>query len=91
MHGFVEPDYQYLFSVSRCAKEQASAATNKTTQPNVGLKSIQEFAMPLPPLAEQSCIVARVNELRSLCAGLRQRLTACQTAQAHFADALVTI
>jgi type I restriction enzyme S subunit len=89
MHGFVEPDYQYMFSVSGCAKEQASAATNKTTQPNVGLKSIQEFAMPLPPLAEQSRIVARVNELRSLCADLRQRLSFAQKSQSQLAQVLV--
>ena len=37
--GFIEPDYQYLFSVSGCAKAQAASATNKTTQPNVGLRA----------------------------------------------------
>jgi type I restriction enzyme S subunit len=41
-------------------------------------------------LNEQFRIVTRVNELRSLCADLRQRLVACQTAQAHLADALAT-
>ena len=39
LRGFVESDYQYLFSVSECAKAQAASATNKTTQPNVGLKT----------------------------------------------------
>jgi type I restriction enzyme S subunit len=91
MHGFVEPDYQHLFSISGCAKDQASAATNKTTQPNVGLKSIQSFAMPLPPLAEQSRIVTRVNELRALCADLRERLGAAHSTQGYLADALVAV
>ena len=89
MHGFVEPDYQHLFSISGCAKDQASAATNKTTQPNVGLKSIQSFAMPLPPLAEQSRIVTRVNELRLLCTNLCERLKKTRSVQSHLADALV--
>jgi type I restriction enzyme S subunit len=89
MHGYVEPDYQYMFSVSGCAKEQASAATNKTTQPNVGLKSIQGFVMPLPPLAEQSRIITRVNELQALCEELRVRLTASKLTQSHLADALM--
>jgi type I restriction enzyme S subunit len=44
----------------------------------------------LPPITEQSRIVTRVNELRALCADLRQRLKAGQTTQAHLADALVT-
>ncbi len=89
LRGCVEPDYQYLFSISGCAKAQAADATNKTTQPNVGLKSIQEYLVPLPPLAEQSRIVARVESLRRLCADLRQRLAASQTAQAQLAGALV--
>ena len=89
LRGFVEPDYQYLFSVSGCAKKQAASATNKTTQPNVGLKSIQEFLVPLPPLPEQSRIVTRVAQLRRLCADLRQRLAASQSTQAQLAEALV--
>ena len=81
--GFIEPDYQYLFSVSGWAKMQAASATNKTTQPNVGLKSIQEFLVPLPPLAEQSRIVARVEELMRLCDALegKGQLEATQHAQ----------
>jgi type I restriction enzyme S subunit len=48
-----------------------------------------EFVFPLPPLAEQSRIVAHVESLRRLCADVRQRLAARQTTQAHLADALV--
>ena len=87
--GFIEPDYQYLFSVSGWAKMQAASATNKTTQPNVGLKSIQEFLVPLPPLPEQSRIVTRVTALRRLCADLRQRLAEREAVQARLAEALL--
>ena len=89
LRGFIEPDYQYLFSVSGCAKAQAASATNKTTQPNVGLKSIQEFLVPLPPLPEQSRIVTCVTALRRLCADLRQRLAEREAVQARLAEALV--
>jgi type I restriction enzyme S subunit len=40
-------------------------------------------------LAEQSRIVARVEQLRRLCVDLRQRLAASRTTQGHLADALV--
>jgi type I restriction enzyme S subunit len=43
----------------------------------------------LPPLAEQSRIVSRVNELGVLCADLRQSLIAAQSTQGHLADALI--
>ena len=59
-------------------------------QPNLNVGKVKATLIPLPPLNEQFRIVTRVNELRSLCADLRQRLVACQTAQAHLADALAT-
>lgn len=43
----------------------------------------------VPPLAEQSCIVTRVAQLRRLCFELRQRLSASQSTQAHLAETLV--
>ena len=58
-------------------------------QPNLNVGKIKSTLIPLPPLSEQSRIVARVQELRRLCAELRQRLSASQTTQAHLAEALV--
>jgi type I restriction enzyme, S subunit len=83
LRGCIEPSYQYLLSMSDCVKRQAASATNKTTQPNVGLKSIQEYLVPLPPLAEQSRIVTRVEELMRLCDALEAKgqLEATQHAQ----------
>jgi type I restriction enzyme, S subunit len=89
LKGFVDPDYQFIVSISALTVDQATTATNKTTQPNVGLKSIKSFLFPLPPLAEQRRIVARVEELRRLCAQLRERLTDARRTQSHLADALV--
>ncbi|RYG09469.1 MAG: restriction endonuclease subunit S, partial [Burkholderiales bacterium] len=58
-------------------------------QPNLNVGKIKSTPIPLPPLAEQSRIVARVESLRRLCADLRQRLSASQAIQAHLAEALV--
>ena len=41
------------------------------------------------PLPEQSRIVARVTELRALCAELRQRLADAQATQSRLAQVLV--
>ena len=46
--------------------------------------------LPVPPLAEQSRIVNRVESLLRLCFELRQRMTASQSTQARLAEALVT-
>jgi len=62
--------------------------TGATIKHFVG-QALQRYEFPLPPSAEQARIVARVTELRRLCANLRQRLTASQTTQSHLAEALV--
>ena len=46
--------------------------------------------MPLPPLAEQHRIVAKVDELMTLCDQLKARLSDAQTTQLHLADAVVS-
>ena len=56
---------------------------------NLSVGKIRKIPVPLPPLAEQHRIVARVEELRRLCADLRQRLTQAQETQSRLADALV--
>ena len=65
--GFVDPKYQYIFSISGCCKDQAKAAENKNTQANVGIASIQQYIVALPPLSEQHRIVVKVDELMALC------------------------
>ena len=67
----------------------AEASATGTTIKNLGLKAIGDWPIALPPLAEQSRIVARVACLRALCADLRQRLTAARSQQALLAQALV--
>jgi type I restriction enzyme S subunit len=56
---------------------------------HVNVGDMRLAMVPLPPFAEQSRIVARIEELRRLCVDLRQRLSASQTTQAHLAEALV--
>ena len=50
---------------------------------------VKQTLIPLPPLPEQARIVARVAQLRRLCADLRQRLTQSQTALAEALAAAV--
>jgi type I restriction enzyme, S subunit len=68
----------------------ANASGTSSSMKNVSREVVLATPIPLPPLAEQSRIVARVNELRNLCADLRRRLMAGQTVQVHLADALVS-
>ncbi|MDR7307590.1 restriction endonuclease subunit S [Rhodoferax saidenbachensis] len=60
-----------------------------STMTNLNQRILIETPIALPPLAEQSRIVARVASLRALCADLRQRLTTARTQQALLAEVLV--
>jgi type I restriction enzyme, S subunit len=52
-------------------------------------KVLEQFEYPVPPLAEQHRIVAKVDELMALCDALKTNLQRAQTTQLALADALV--
>ena len=56
MTDYIDPHFQYYYAISPIAHRQALDAVNDTTQANVGLRSIQEFIVPVPPFAEQQRI-----------------------------------
>lgn len=51
---------------------------------------LEGLVCPIPPLAEQHRIVAKVNELMALCDRLKANLQTAQTTQLHLADTLVS-
>jgi len=53
---------------------QAAAAATGIAQPTVGLGSLRNFDVPVPPLAEQDRIVAKVDQLMALCDDLEAKL-----------------
>jgi type I restriction enzyme S subunit len=58
-----------------------------TAQPNISLTNAREFPIPVPPLAEQQRIVAKVDELMRWCDALEARLAEAQTTATHLLDA----
>jgi type I restriction enzyme S subunit len=60
-----------------------------TAQPNMSLTDAREFPVPVPPLAEQHRIVAKVDELMALCDRLEASLTITTTTRRRLLDALL--
>ena len=58
-------------------------------QPFVSLGKLRSFIIALPPLTEQHRIVAKVDELLTLCDQLKARLNDAQTTKLHLTDAIV--
>lgn len=81
----------FLMLLCEGMKTEVLALVDRSTHGTCKLESPKIFGLriPLPSLAEQTRIIARVSELRRLCVELRQRLVASQTTKAHLAEALV--
>ena len=81
----------YLFIALSCPDFQLQVRSRAgiSTLPIISKGKWEKLLVPLPPLAEQGRIVARVEELRALCARLRDHLTAAREVQSRLADALV--
>ena len=74
---------------SAYVQQQFGEAMNQMAQPKLSLESIKKSSVAIPPLAEQHRIVAKVDELMSLCDRLKARLQSAQTTQLYLADSLV--
>jgi len=87
--GRVPPEY-----IAICLKADAQSGrlaqffTGATIKHFAG-QELSRYFFALPPLAEQSRIVAQLEKLQSLTASLKARLTAARTKQAHLAEALI--
>ena len=65
-HGLSPSDYLVHVLNSRFVFKQATAAATGTAQKTVSLAQLRQFAIPLPPLAEQTRIVAEVERRLSV-------------------------
>ncbi|MBL8460039.1 MAG: restriction endonuclease subunit S [Zoogloea sp.] len=67
----------------------ASSAKQTTNLASINMTQLKSCVFPIPPLAEQARIIARVEELRRLCADLRARLSHRKDIQRALSAALV--
>lgn len=68
----LEPQYLKFFMESTLYWLQLREGTIATAQPNCNGKVLANMILPLPPLAEQKRIVARLEELLPLCDRLKK-------------------
>ena len=73
----------------RTAKGDLHEFAPSTAQKNINLGILTEVLIPLPPLAEQHRIVARVDELMALCDRLETSLTTTDNTRSRLLGALL--
>ena len=82
-------DYLLMYLNSDTAVDQMLGSRVITAQPNISLADVNGFPIPLPPLAEQHRIVARVDALMALCDQLEVGLKSTDTTRSRLLDAIL--
>ncbi len=86
---FLNKDYGLMLLQSEFMQRSFLGDTRTLAQPTLNIGFIRISLTPVPPLAEQHRIVAKVDELMALCDTLKTNLQNAQTTQLALADALV--
>ena len=72
---YFDSNYGYLTLENEGLKEPIfNSATGSANQANIGMGALQDWLIPLPPLAEQKEIVARVEQLLQTVAALEAQI-----------------
>lgn len=82
-------DARYFEYFIRTAKANLLEFAPATAQKNINLEILNSVLIPLPPLAEQDRIVAKVDELMALCDELETQLTTTQADSRRLLEAVL--
>lgn len=85
----VSPSYLMAFIGSPIAESTLRARKTDSTHAVFGIKKARELQIPVPPLAEQNAIIARVQELMTLCDRLEASIAAGDDTRRRLLDALL--
>ncbi|WP_236167848.1 restriction endonuclease subunit S [Pseudomonas atacamensis] len=84
---FIASRYVWLWAQSMYSRHRADG--HGGAQPALNAKKVKAFSFPLPPTAEQHRIVAKVDQLMTLCDQLKSRLSQARQVNEQLASTLV--
>ena len=82
-------DYLLLFLQSQNAQSSFKDSTRTLAQPTLNIGLIEQTPIPLPPLAEQQRIVAKVAELMAICDQLESQITEKEQDSRRFLESVL--
>jgi type I restriction enzyme, S subunit len=85
----VDRRFAYRVLTSPLGREQIFQFDNGSAQPNLSANNVKKYWIPIPPLAEQRRIVAKVDQLMALVDELETQLAASRATAKNLLEALV--
>jgi type I restriction enzyme S subunit len=85
----ISRDYLLVVLRGKPVQTYFSETTRTLAQPTLNVGAIKQTPIPLPPLAEQHRIVAKVNELMAVCDRLEVQLTTTRTESHRLLEAVL--
>jgi type I restriction enzyme S subunit len=89
IHALVDRDFLMKFMITQDFVSQAVSEDNRVAMPKINQAALSDILVPVPPLAEQRRIVAKVDELMALCDRLEMKLTTADETRRRLLDALL--
>jgi type I restriction enzyme S subunit len=87
--GLINKLYLRLLLLSDHARAAFAIAASGAVVQNLNADKVRQLAIPLPPLAEQHRIVAKVDELMVLCDQLEQQLNQADQQRRRLLEAVL--
>ena len=89
MHDYIDNRYLLITLTEPHLLERASTSAIGSTVKHLRVGDVEQLNIPLPPLAEQHRIVAKVDQLMDFCDRLKTRLTQARQLNEQLASTLV--
>jgi type I restriction enzyme S subunit len=89
LHSEAELDKLYLYDFLLQKTREIKESGHGISMIHMTKEKMEKLQVPVPPLAEQRRIVAKVNELMTLCDRLEASLTTCDDTRRRLLDALL--
>ena len=89
IHALIDPDFLVKFMITPAFVSQAVSEDNRVAMPKINQAALSDILVPVPPIAEQHRIVAKLDALMALCDRLEASLTATAATRRRLLDALL--
>ena len=89
VHPFIDRDFLVTYMISKLFVSQAIAGDNRVAMPKINQIALSAILVPVPPLAEQRRIVAKVDELMAICDQLEVQITATEQDSRRFLESVL--